>query len=86
MRDKSCEFYQTFYCIHNCDRHCERVCLDLTPTKCGIYEISPWDEEEARRDNMDIEWIVGQGHTLHCAQRQVWGDGECECKWKGQNI
>lgn len=54
-------------------------CDDLIPTKCGIYEISPCDEEEARRDNMDIQWLVDQGHTLHCAQRQVWGDGECEC-------
>jgi hypothetical protein len=30
---------------------------------------------------MDIQWITDQGHTLHCAQRQVWGDGECECKF-----
>jgi hypothetical protein len=71
--DPSCQ-----YCL---GRGCVVECNDLTPAKCGIYEISPWDEEEARRDNVDIEWISGQGHTLHCAQRQVWGDGECECRF-----
>lgn len=60
MRDKLCEFYQTFYCIHNCDRHCEA---------------------DPRTDIVDIQLIKDQGHTLHCAQRQVWGDGECECRF-----
>lgn len=26
-----------------------------------------------------IDALVAAGHPLHCAQRQVWGDGECEC-------
>lgn len=45
----------------------------------GIYPIHPIEEERARRDNMDIQWLVEEGHTMHCAQRQIWGDGECEC-------
>jgi hypothetical protein len=24
--------------------------------------------------------LIGEGHPYHCAFRQVWGDGECECK------
>jgi len=40
-----------------------------------------WDEwkiEEA--DNLkEIDRLVGAGHHRHCACRQVWGDGECEC-------
>ena len=23
--------------------------------------------------------LTDQGHTFHCACRQIWGDGECEC-------
>ena len=23
---------------------------------------------------------IMEGHTPHCANRQFWGDGECECK------
>ena len=30
-------------------------------------------------DKERIEQIVSQGHSRHCACRQVWGDGECEC-------
>lgn len=56
-----------------------RSSSNCTDMGCGIYDISPLDEETARRDNMDIQWLTDQGHTLHCAQRQVWGDGECEC-------
>lgn len=26
-----------------------------------------------------IDQIVKNGHSRHCACRQVWGDGECEC-------
>ena len=26
-----------------------------------------------------IEQLVEEGHPYHCACRQVWGDGECEC-------
>ena len=37
-----------------------------------------WEEEEA--DNIvKTKALQRQGHTLHCACRIVWGDGECEC-------
>ena len=26
-----------------------------------------------------IEALQEEGHPYHCACRQVWGDGECEC-------
>jgi len=26
-----------------------------------------------------IDAITEKGHSRHCACRQVWGDGECEC-------
>ena len=32
-----------------------------------------WDEDIDR-----VDALVSQGHTRHCACRQVWGDGECE--------
>lgn len=31
----------------------------------------------------DIADLERQGHTYHCAARQVWGDGECECSGGG---
>jgi hypothetical protein len=30
-----------------------------------------------------LEVFVKNGHTRHCAQRLLWGDGECECEKKG---
>jgi len=30
-----------------------------------------------------IDKLIKAGHTLHCAKRQVWGDGECECPGDG---
>jgi len=39
--------------------------------------------EENMIDYQRIEDIEKDGHTSHCACRQVWGDGECECS--GQN-
>ncbi len=30
-------------------------------------------------DQANISRIQKQGHSYHCACRQVWGDGECEC-------
>lgn len=30
-----------------------------------------------------IDKLMDQGHSHHCACRQVWGDGECECDLYG---
>lgn len=35
------------------------------------------DEDLAELD--EIDWLCDEGHSHHCACRQVWGDGECEC-------
>jgi len=37
------------------------------------YKIE-WDSDLKKIDD-----IISQGHSRHCACRQVWGDGECEC-------
>lgn len=37
-----------------------------------------WEVEEA--ENLKrIREFQAKGHSHHCACRQVWGDGECEC-------
>ncbi len=36
-------------------------------------------EEEHKDELKQIDEIVKQGHSHHCACRQIWGDGECEC-------
>jgi hypothetical protein len=35
--------------------------------------------DDLKRDRKRIADLVEQGHPEHCACRQVWGDGECEC-------
>lgn len=35
------------------------------------------EETNGRRRALDV--IVAHGHTMHCAKRLIWGDGECEC-------
>jgi len=30
-------------------------------------------------DLENINNLIEEGHPYHCACRQVWGDGECEC-------
>jgi hypothetical protein len=32
-----------------------------------------------------VKELVLKGHTRHCAIRQIFGDGECECK-KGKEV
>jgi len=39
--------------------------------------------DEGERDQAEISRLISDGHTHHCACRQVWGDGECECEKKG---
>ena len=34
---------------------------------------------EYRKEQKEVIDLQAEGHSLHCAQRQVWGDGECEC-------
>lgn len=31
-------------------------------------------------DEGKMRFLIYQGHTRHCAERQVWGDGECSCE------
>jgi hypothetical protein len=46
------------------------------------YPCSDFTEEEKaeyRKDLLEVKAIMDKGHPHHCACRQVWGDGECEC-------
>jgi len=36
-------------------------------------------EAEIEADEFLLKLLEKQGHTPHCAARQVWGDGRCEC-------
>jgi len=40
------------------------------------------ENEEDERENARILSLQKEGHTFHCACRQVMGDGECECNKK----
>lgn len=56
--------------------------------QCGVRSCSEKGElcDECLRQNIAegerINRLYSDGHTLHCAKRQVWGDGLCECKWR----
>lgn len=53
--------------------------------QCGISEGTASDglcglcRDQNEVDEHAIERHIANGHTAHCAQRLVWGDGECEC-------
>jgi hypothetical protein len=53
--------------------------------QCGIKDAVTWKDlclDCFRWQTEDIRQVYllhAQGHTRHCACRQVWGDGECEC-------
>lgn len=34
-------------------------------------------------DKRKIVALIDDGHTYHCACRQLFGDGECECRGRG---
>lgn len=45
-------------------------------------------EECHKQNEVDHKLIFRlerKGHTRHCAKRQVWGDGECECEKRRRN-
>ena len=49
------------------------LCLDCNEKAWKDWEVRHKDELD------EIKKIQEQGHPHHCACRQVWGDGECEC-------
>lgn len=57
---------------------------------CGVKEATAKNSQgdlimcqdcfgEWKHDQAVIKRLERSGHTYHCACRQVWGDGECEC-------
>lgn len=64
---------------------------DRRCVQCGEAFIVSYLEEqicfecayENNLDTMVFNTALEQNHTVHCAQRMTYGDGECEC---GQRI
>ena len=59
---------------------------DIPKSKqCGELGPGPGDElcdsckSENETDSRLIAALIEQGHAEHCAKRQIYGDGECEC-------
>ena len=51
--------------------------------KCMLWQdICDECEEENRKQLNKISDLEKEGHPSHCAARQVWGDGLCECRVK----
>lgn len=48
---------------------------------CKICNDEKWKEWEIKEaDNLkEIDRLQEKGHSHHCACRQIYGDGECEC-------
>lgn len=48
---------------------------------CSECNMKAWEEfeEDHAEDYKNIGRLQAEGHPHHCACRQVWGDGECEC-------
>ena len=52
---------------------------------CGINPELKEDDlckecrDEMLYDRILIDELMDKGHPHHCASRQIWGDGECEC-------
>jgi hypothetical protein len=55
--------------------------LQLENEMCLGCNEAAWEafDEEHADDYHKIAELKKAGHPHHCACRQVWGDGECEC-------
>ena len=60
------------------DTHKKNCCPDiqelLDENKPNFFGMDEYSDE--------IEILIDEGHTDHCAKRIVWCDGECECNRK----
>jgi len=55
-------------------------CLQCgTVGEVGYDGLCPACVEADPADEMAIKQHIANGHTKHCAQHLVWGDGECGC-------
>ena len=48
----------------------------------NLEEYEDYLQYEEEREQVDV--LISQGHTRHCACRQVWGDGLCTCNQRGE--
>ena len=60
------------------DQFKPRTHLSYYCDKCSDLMWGDWEKEHAS-ELKEIDRIIAGGHSRHCACRQVWGDGECEC-------
>lgn len=44
-----------------------------------INNLCPACKAKAVEELKMVNLLIAEGHVRHCAYRQVWGDGECEC-------
>ena len=66
---------------HFCFDHYEGwVYLDLESNLIACQQcVDQWEEDKKKEQE-----LMDQGHSYHCAIRQVSGDGECECDLYGK--
>lgn len=50
--------------------------------KC-CFDCGDCCDDEDDQNTQEINQHVKEGHTQHCANRIVWGDGICECQMVG---
>lgn len=73
---------------NTCD-HCDEPNRQLYfqgPDDVGMYWCYPCIRSmyyEGKDSLKKIKALETEGHTSHCAARQVYGDGQCECPKKG---
>ena len=63
----------------NCNKDfIKRTEYEMLCPKCNDEAWKVWEKDE-KESLEQIVKIQKAGHSHHCACRQVWGDGECEC-------
>ena len=59
---------------------CKQCGKDMGPSMTLVRDICLECTNQNFIDGFEIDRLIYQGHTRHCAERQVWGDGECSCE------
>ena len=53
------------------------MCGYVPTTAAGVMCVDC--TQRSARDDHQLTQLMNSGHTYHCAARQTWGDGSCEC-------
>ena len=60
-------------------KFCERCGKAFSPQKSYHFLC-----QKCKLDDYKISNLMERGHTQHCACRQIFADGECECDVEGK--